>query len=68
MCFLLKTFLQLVPQRTGARIKNPAETGGLLVVISGSSEKFVGNFPGSLAQYSSVHTGMTKVVLFGNIC
>nr|VFK20942.1 MAG: hypothetical protein BECKLPF1236B_GA0070989_12306 [Candidatus Kentron sp. LPFa] len=29
----------------------------------GSSEKFVGNFLGSLAQYSSVHTGMTKVVL-----
>nr|VFK59577.1 MAG: hypothetical protein BECKUNK1418G_GA0071005_10082 [Candidatus Kentron sp. UNK]VFK68836.1 MAG: hypothetical protein BECKUNK1418H_GA0071006_100653 [Candidatus Kentron sp. UNK] len=29
----------------------------------GSSEKFVGNFLGSLALYSSVHTGMTKVVL-----
>ena len=29
----------------------------------GSSEKFVGNFLGSLAQYFSVHTGMTKVVL-----
>ena len=34
MSLSLKTFLQLVPQRTGARIKNPAETGGLLVVIS----------------------------------
>ena len=31
--------------------------------FSGSSEKFVGNFLGSLALYSSVHTGMTKVVL-----
>ena len=30
---------------------------------SGSSEKFVGNFLGSLALYSSVHTGMTNVVL-----
>ena len=39
-----------------------------IVKILGSSEKFVGNFLGSLAQYSSVHTGMTKVVLFGNIC
>nr|VFK09486.1 MAG: hypothetical protein BECKLPF1236B_GA0070989_100912 [Candidatus Kentron sp. LPFa] len=29
----------------------------------GPSEKFVGNFPGSLALYSSVHTGITKVVL-----
>ena len=33
------------------------------------SEKFVGNFPRSLALYSSVHTGMTKVVsAIGNIC
>nr|VFK15410.1 MAG: hypothetical protein BECKLPF1236B_GA0070989_10778 [Candidatus Kentron sp. LPFa] len=30
---------------------------------NGSSEKFVGNFLGSLALYSSVHTEMTKVVL-----
>nr|VFK16955.1 MAG: hypothetical protein BECKLPF1236B_GA0070989_11069 [Candidatus Kentron sp. LPFa] len=29
----------------------------------GSSEKFVGNFLGSLTLYSSVHAGMTKVVL-----
>nr|VFK68182.1 MAG: hypothetical protein BECKUNK1418G_GA0071005_12106 [Candidatus Kentron sp. UNK]VFK73476.1 MAG: hypothetical protein BECKUNK1418H_GA0071006_12076 [Candidatus Kentron sp. UNK] len=29
----------------------------------GSSEKFVGNFLGSLALYSNVHAGMTKVVL-----
>nr|VFK60593.1 MAG: hypothetical protein BECKUNK1418G_GA0071005_10125 [Candidatus Kentron sp. UNK]VFK69888.1 MAG: hypothetical protein BECKUNK1418H_GA0071006_102037 [Candidatus Kentron sp. UNK] len=29
----------------------------------GSSKKFVGNFLGSLALYSSVYTEMTKVVL-----
>ena len=34
-----------------------------MIIKIGSSEKFVGNFLGSLALYSSVHTGMTRVVL-----